>query len=207
MSEQRTPEWYEMRRGRFTASGIHKLLGVKGLGATGESYAFEKAVEIVFGLEDEDEKLISWDMKRGIELEPFAFAKFKELMSYDFVDVQECVFFPYGDDAGASPDGLVGSDAILEIKCPNRIKFFRIVADGLKAVDSNYISQMQMQMLCTNSERTHFLNYGIFEGNECWHTILVERNEEMQELIKSRIKEAVKLRDGFVEYLIKNKQF
>lgn len=205
MSQQRTPEWYEMRRGRFTASDIYKLLGVKGLGLTGETLAFEKAVEIVYGIEEEG--FVSYEMQRGIELEPMAFSKFQDIMSYDFIDVNECVFFPYGENAGASPDGLVGNDAILEIKCPNRNKFFRIIADGVKAIDQNYIYQMQMQMLCTNSVKAYFFNYGVFSGKEYWHTLVIQRDEKVQELIKSRIKEATKIRDEFVEYLIKNQQF
>ena len=36
--EQRSDEWYEIRRGKFTASEIHKLMGVKGLGKTGLTY-------------------------------------------------------------------------------------------------------------------------------------------------------------------------
>jgi len=81
---QRSKEWYETRRGRFTASEIHKLMGIKGMGATGETYCFEKAVEIAFGI-DEDDDFTSYDMKRGIELEPKAFAKFKEMVNTRFM--------------------------------------------------------------------------------------------------------------------------
>lgn len=205
MLSQRSPEWHEMRRGRFTASDIYKLLGKQKLGLTGEGLAFEKAVEIVFGVEEDTFE--SYDMRRGIELEPFAFRKFQELKYLDFVDVQECLFFPYGNEAGASPDGLVGKDETLEIKCPKRNQFFNIVANGMDAVDKNYIPQMQMQMLCTNSVRCHFFNYGLFDGKEYWHTLIVERDEEMIELIKSRISEAVIIRDKYVKQLINNKQF
>jgi len=163
--EQRSKEWFNMRLGRFTASQVDSLLGIKGLGLTGESYIFEKAVEIVFGA-DEEESFVSFDMQRGTELEPIAFAKFKELKALDFIDVQETYFFPFGEHAGASPDGLVGKDAILEIKCPRPNKFFKLVKDN--QIDKQYISQMQMQMLCTNSKKAHFFNYIIFNGIEMW---------------------------------------
>jgi exodeoxyribonuclease (lambda-induced) len=203
---QRSSDWFDARKGRFTASDIHKLLGVRGLGQTGESYIFEKAVEEVFGLDEED-NFVSNDMQRGITLEPLAFRKFKELKEFDFLDVQETTFFSFGSHAGASPDGLVGNDAILEIKCPRPTKFFNLVAKGIDAIDKEYIAQMQMQMLCTNSKKAYFFNYIIFNGKEMWHEIEVERDEKMIELIKNRIDEAIKIKQDFVQYLITNKQF
>lgn len=203
---QRSSDWFDARKGRFTASDIHKLLGVRGLGQTGESYIFEKAVEEVFGLDEED-TFVSNDMQRGITLEPLAFRKFKELKEFDFLDVQETTFFSFGSHAGASPDGLVGNDAILEIKCPRPNKFFNLVAKGIDAIDKEYIAQMQMQMLCTNSVKAYFFNYIIFNGKEMWHEIEIERDEKMIELIKERIEQAIKIKQDFVEYLITNKQF
>jgi putative phage-type endonuclease len=206
MNQQRSKEWFDERKGRFTASRISELLGVKGLGLTGENYAFEKAVELVYGV-DEEESFVSFDMQRGINLEPLAFRKFKEIKELDFIEVKESYFFPYTDDAGASPDGIVGEDAILEIKCPRPNKFFKLVAKGIDAIDSGYIDQMQMQMLCSNSVQCHFFNYIIFNGIEMWHEIIVPRNEKRIELIKERITEASKLRSEYVQYLTENKQF
>lgn len=204
--EQRSKEWYNLRLGKFTASEIHKLLGVKGLGLTGEGYIFEKACELVFGI-DEEENFTSFDMQRGINLEPMAFRKFKELKELDFIDVKESYFFPYGEDAGASPDGVVGNDAILEIKCPRSSKFFKYLKYGADEIDNVYMAQMQFQMLCSNSVRAHFFNYIIFKGQEMWHEIIVERDEKIIDLIKERLVLAIKLRNEFVEYLTNNKQF
>jgi len=203
---QRSNDWFEARKGRFTASNIHKLLGVRGLGQTGESYIFEKATEEVFGLDEED-NFTSYDMQRGVELEPLAFRKFKEIKELDFHDVKETTFFTYGKHAGASPDGLVNDNAILEIKCPRPMKFFNLVAKGIDAIDKEYIAQMQMQMLCTNSEKAYFFNYIIFNGVEMWHEIEVNRDEKMIDLIKERIEESIKIKNEFIEYLIANKQF
>jgi putative phage-type endonuclease len=203
---QRSNDWFDARKGRFTASEIHKLLGVRGLGQTGESYIFEKATEEVFGL-DEDDNFTSFDMQRGVTLEPLAFRKFKEIKEFDFIEVQETSFFPYGSDAGASPDGLVGNNAILEIKCPRPTKFFNLVAKGYDAIDKEYIAQMQMQMMCTNSEKAYFFNYIIFNGVEMWHEIEVNRDEKMIDLIKERIDQAIKIKNEHKEYLITNKQF
>jgi len=197
---QRTNEWFNQRLGRFTASNISDLLGVKGLGLTGESLCLKKASELIFG-RDEDEDFESYDMKRGNELEPFAFRCFSELKSLDFINTEQAYFFPYQENGGASPDGMVGNDAILEIKCPRPDKFFKICAKGIDAVDKNYIDQMQMQMLCTNSVRCHFFNFIIFNGVEMHDEIIVERDENRINFIKERIVEASILRDSFVEIL------
>ena len=201
--EQRTDEWFEQRAGRFTASRISELLGVKGFGLTGEGYIFEKAIELVVG-RDEDETFESFDMRRGNELEPLAFDMFKEKMSLDFIDVEKASFFPYEDYAGASPDGLVGESDILEIKCPRPKKFFNLVANGIKAIDKDYVDQMQIQMLCTNSVGCYFVNYIIYNGKPMMHVIYVERNEDRIDLIKSRLKEAVELRDFYARGIAEN---
>lgn len=203
---QRSNEWFEARKGRFTASDIHKLLGVRGLGQTGKSYIFEKAVEEVFGL-DEEEEFTSKDIQRGVTLEPLAFRKFQELKEFDFINVQEATFFPYGLHAGASPDGLVGDSAILEIKCPRPNKFFNLVVKGVNYIDKEYIAQMQMQMLCTNSEKAYFFNYIIFNGIEMWHEIEVNRDEAQIELIKQRIEDAILLKNKYIAELKESKQF
>ena len=41
-----TKEWFDQRLGKFTSSRIHELMGIKGLGKTGESYAFEISVSV-----------------------------------------------------------------------------------------------------------------------------------------------------------------
>jgi len=202
--EQRTEDWFTQRLGRFTASRISELLGVKGLGLTGENYAFEKACEIVFG-RDNEEGFESFDMRRGTELEPMAFEEFKRLPEVEFKEVKNATFVIYGNNAGASPDGLVGLNELVEIKCPRAQKFFKIVQSG--EFDKKYNDQMQMQMLCTEAERTHFFNYIIFNGKPMFHNIIVERDEERINLIKERIEKATEIRDKFVQELIKNKQF
>ena len=206
MNKQRSKEWFDSRLGRFTASNISDLLGARGLGKTGGTLAFEKSCELVYGT-DEEESYTSKDMQRGIDLEPIAFRKFKELKTLEFLEVKEAYFMPYGENAGASPDGLVSNDAVLEIKCPRSTKFFKLVALGEKEIDSNYYDQMQMQMLCSNSEKAYFFNYIIFNGKEMWHEIIINRDEKRIDLIKERIIEAVQIRNEFVEYLTKNQQF
>jgi len=207
--QQRSKEWFAMRKGRVTGSTVSRILGKEGLKATIgaiENYAEEKAIEIVYGLDEED-TFESADMKRGTELEPLAFRKFSELMILKFVTVKECTFFPFGKDAGASPDGIVSDDECLEIKCPRPKKFFNLVRVGIPAIDSEYMAQMQFEMLCSNSKRCHFFNYIIYNGKEMWHHLIIERDEVFIDFIKTRVKEVVSLRDRFVKEMFAKQQF
>lgn len=205
---QRTDEWYQSRLGRFTASDIYRLLGKETLKTTKQSidtFAFEKAVETVFGKDEEN--IISFDMQRGIDLEPIAFERFKELKSYDFLDVKEVGFIKYKKHAGSSPDGLVSDNSNLEIKCPRRNKFFKIVANGVSEIDFKYIAQMQMQMLSLNSHQTHFFNFYIEKGIEYWHELIINRDEEMINLIDKRIEIATEIKLDYIEKIKQNQQW
>lgn len=207
--EQRSEEWFKQRLGRFTASTVHKLMGVQGLGDTGLTLAFEKACEIVFG-RDESWNVTDWNMRRGIELEPVAFELFKSLMARKFITVTETSFFPSGSDSGSSPDGLVdgkGIRDICEIKCPQPNKFFKLVAGGIKAIEKSHIDQMQKQMHDTNSANCYYFNYLEFDGIPMHHTIVVPADKSRQELIEQRIKDAVVERDKYVKALKQNIQF
>ena len=203
MLEQRSNEWFDIRLGRFTASEIHKLMGVQGLGETGKTYAIEKAIEVISG-KNEDE-IISQDLKRGIELESLAFNKFKEIKFYEFLNVENTSFFEFGEHSGASPDGLVSNNSTLEIKCPRDLKFFKIVADG--KIDNTYIWQMQHQMLCAEKEQTYFFNYILNKGKEYWHEIIVPRDENKIDLIKKRLEEAIEIKLNYIEKITANKQW
>jgi len=201
--EQRTAEWHNARLGKFTASEIHKLMGVKGLGETGKNYAFEKAIEQLYGLIDEN--FVSFDMQRGIDLEPLAFNKFSNLKDLEFIQVVPAGFLNLTDYSGASPDGIVGYNDVLEIKCPKSSTFFKLVADG--EIDKKYFYQMQHQMMCTGGNKAYFFNYLVHEGVEYWHEIIVPKCEKTCDLILDRILEAAEIKQEYIEKINNNKQF
>lgn len=212
--EQRSKEWFEARRGRFTASQVYRLLGkinkdgtlAKMTQQSIDTFAFEMAVETIYGCEPEEEFLPK-DMQRGIDLEPRAFELFQTIKEKEFIEVNDCSFFKYSDNGGASPDGLVGDTAILEIKCPKRNKFFKYVANGSKEIDLQYMAQMQKQMLATDRGSGFFFNYYIEDGKEFHHTIEVQRDDEMIDLIKERLEVAEEIKQAYIYSLKKNKQF
>ena len=200
---QRIESWKQQRYGKFTASEIVKILGVRGLGETGKNYAIEKAIEALYG--EFEENYISYDMQNGIDTEPLAFAKFKELKSLEFLEVTNCGFFDNCEHSGASPDGLVSDDAILEIKCPKSSTFFKLVATN--EIDTKYYAQMQMQMMSTNRNKAYFFNYLIHEGTEYHHEIIVERDEVMIEKIKERLQEVIEIKTEYINKIKLNKQW
>lgn len=202
-SEQRSEDWKKERYGKFSASEIYKILGVRGLGETGKTYAIEKAIEELYG--EMEENFVSFDMQRGIETEPLAFDKFKEIKGLEFLEVENCSFFKYGEHSGASPDGLVSDNSVLEIKCPKSTTFFELVATN--EIDKKYFAQMQHQMLCSNREKAYFFNYLIHDGTEYYHTIEVDRCEKTIELIKERLDEVIKIKLEYINLINKNKQW
>lgn len=198
MYEQRSSEWFEQRRGKFTSSCIPDLMGIKGIGKTGESLAFKKACEIVMGL-DQDDDYVSFDMQRGIDLEPLAFENFKESAKVDFLNVENCGFFELNKNEGGTPDGVVNQILPLEIKCPKRDKYLRFIIDEVLETDHYY--QIQHQMRVLGSGWAYYYNFIIHNGKPMGHTIIVQRNQELINLMGLRINEAIEIRDGFVNML------
>lgn len=200
---QRTKEWDNDRKFRFTGSRISELLGIKGIGKTGESYIFEVVYKSLF--EDLEENFESYDMTIGKEREPLAFNKLSEILGERFISIEKCGFFKWGKYGGASPDGITSDDAIIEIKCPKAKTFFNVVLNNY--VDPSYYDQMQKEMLSANKKKAYYFNYFVdLNGKEYWHLIEIERDEKRIEFIKSRIEEASVIAEEYKQKLINNLQ-
>lgn len=195
-----TQEHKQQRAGRATSSEFHKLMGEKGLGETGNTYALEKAIEIVFGI-DEEESYESYDMALGTEREPIAFDFFKQKIELEFGTVELCDFVELGLDQGGTPDGIVNGKFPLETKCPKPENYFKILRYGLDKVEKNWIIQINHQMLLLGVNKGYFNPFTIYNGVPYHHFYVVERNEAMIEKMKLRLNEWVKIRDEHVRIL------
>ena len=153
--KQGTVEWLELRLGKFTGSDA-KVLNSKGLGF--ESLCFEKAGEIITG-KIQEEGFISADMLRGRELEPVARAMY-ELQTGS--RVTEVGFIQTGEFSGFSPDGLVGDDGMIEIKCPGDRVFIEYAYRFIEKINPSHMAQMQWAML--DSGRS-WVDYVIYNPN------------------------------------------
>jgi len=146
-SLQRTPEWYEARTGRVTASPIHKVYKKLKSGAYSserETYFFQVLAERLTGVPAAGFK--SSAMQRGIDKEAEAREAYQRKTN---LPVTEAPFVrhPTIEGAGASPDGFVGDEGLIEIKVPNSATAAKVLLNDY--LDPDYEAQMQWQMACT----------------------------------------------------------
>lgn len=205
---QRTEAWFDLKAGRVSGSRVSTILGTETHQRTKnaiDSLALKLAIEHVYGY-DKDDDFVSFDMQRGITLEPFAFRCFQERMIDKLIDTLEVGFVVRDDHSGASSDGICTNNWNLEIKSPNRINYFKLVANGLDALDPGYYDQMQMQMLCNETEGSYFANYYQEKTREFLHVLEVPRDDVRIKLIEERIEWVAELKKEYVSKLIKNGQ-
>ncbi len=144
--DQRTDEWFAARVGKATASKIADIMAKTktGYSASRANYAAQLITERLTGKPTEgySNAAMAW----GTETEPQARAAYAWLTDNN---VEECGFFDHPRIAmsGASPDGLIGAEGLLEIKCPNSATHIATLRGD--SIDGKYIKQMQWQMACT----------------------------------------------------------
>jgi len=153
--EQRTPEWFAKRLGLVTASRIADVMAkVKtGTAASRSGYMTQLVTERLTGQPTEGYQ--SAAMEWGIEQEGAARAAY-EARTGVLVDEVDFVRHPILE-AGASPDGLVGEDGCIEIKCPNTSTMLEYIED--RSVPRKYLLQIQWQLACTGRNWCDFVAY------------------------------------------------
>jgi len=175
---QGSEDWFEMRRGKVTASHA-QAIGNNGKGL--DNYILEVASEMFSSAEKED-----WgnkDTKRGNELEPLARSMYE--LQND-VEVEQIGFCELNDFVGCSPDGIVG-DGMIEIKCPDDKTYFNLLMN--EKIDSSYIWQCQMNMLILEKKWCDLIFYNPnFEKS--MKIFRLEPDEKMQEALKEGFKKA-----------------
>lgn len=156
MIEQRTDAWFQARLGRVTASKVADVLAKtqSGYAASRANYMAQLVCERLTG--QKSEGFTNAALQHGIDTEPLARAAYEALKD---VLVDEVGFVPHPSIkmAGASPDGLVGDDGLLEIKCPNTATHIETLLS--QTVPGKYNTQMQFQMACTDREWCDFVSF------------------------------------------------
>jgi putative phage-type endonuclease len=152
---QGTDEWFKARLGKVTASKVSDIMTKtkSGYGASRKNYMGQLLCERLTG--KREESYTNAAMMRGTELEPKARAFYEVSNS----DVIECglIDHPAIKMFAASPDGLVGDEGLIEIKCPNTMTHVDFLLS--KKPDSKYITQMQVQMACTGRKWCDFVSF------------------------------------------------
>ena len=153
---QGTPEWHALRLGKVTASRVADVIAKtkSGPSASRAKYAGELIAERLTGTTGE--RFTNAAMACGTEQEP---AARKTYEFYRDTDVEQVAFVlhPTIGDSGASPDGLVDVDGLVEIKCPETHTHIETLLG--QAVPAKYITQMQWQMACTGRAWCDFVSY------------------------------------------------
>jgi len=156
MIEQGTDEWFAARIGKVTASRVADVIAKTktGYSSSRDNYMAQLICERLTN--QKADGFTNAAMQWGTETEPLARISYEVAQN---VLVDEVGFVPHPKIlmAGASPDGLVGDNGLLEIKCPNTATHIETLLSQI--VPGKYNTQMQFQMACTDREWCDFVSF------------------------------------------------
>ena len=156
MIVQGTPEWHQARLGKVTASKVADVIAKtkSGYAATRANYMAQLICERLTGNPTEGftNAAMQWGTdQEGPAREAYEFSKGVWVTQVGFID------HPTISMAGASPDGLIGTDGMIEIKCPNTATHLETLLS--RKVPSKYQTQMAWQLACTGRQWCDFVSY------------------------------------------------
>jgi len=185
--EQGSAEWHAMRLGRVTASRVADVITKTktGWGAGRANYMAQLVAERLTGTVADS--FSNAAMQWGTETEPQA------RLAYEFrtdAVVEQVAFVPHPtiEMSGASPDGLVGTDGLVEIKCPNTATHIETLRTG--KISEKYITQMEWQMACTGRKWCDFVSFDPrMPENMALYIRRVERDEDSAAYLEKHVTE------------------
>jgi len=153
---QGSEAWFAQRIGKATASRISDIVAKtkSGYSTSRANYMAQLVVERMTN--QVAESFTNAAMEWGTTNEPFARAAY-EAKTGVLVDEVGAIDHPTIPMSAASPDGLVGDDTCLEIKCPGTSQHISTLLG--EEVAKKYYDQMQWQMACTGRKYTDFVSY------------------------------------------------
>jgi len=156
IAAQRTDEWFAVRLGKVTASRMADVLskGKSGESASRRNYRIELVAQRLTN--QPSEPFTNAAMEWGAATEPLARVAYELKHNRDVIDIA-FVEHPTIEWFGCSPDGLVGENGLIEIKCPNTTTHLDWMEDG--KAPSKHIPQMMAQMACTGRQWCDFVSY------------------------------------------------
>jgi len=194
--DQGSEEWLKLRLGVATASNFDKIITPTGKESTQfEKYALELATQTLVSEPDSSYK--NEAMQRGNALEPLARQLYQE-NTLNFVE-EITMFKSDRGDFGYSPDGLIGEDGLLEIKCPLATTHLKYLIDN--KLPSEYIPQVQGGLLVSGRKWCDFVSYHPNFKERNMLIIRVERDEDFISKLKEGIDKTIKLRDQILAKL------
>lgn len=151
---QRSEDWHADRCGKVTASRVKDVDAKPKTGKALNALGLTILTERLTGVQEETPttKAMQW----GIDQEPYAITAY-ENETGNFVISTGLIDHPSIGNCGASPDGLVGKDGQIEVKCPTPSVHLNTLL--LQEVPSEYIPQITLQLACTRREWCDFVSY------------------------------------------------
>jgi len=198
MIEQGTPEWFAQRLGKVTASRVADIIAKTKTGAAASrgNYMAQLVAERLTGQPAESFK--SAAMQFGTDTEPMARMAYETQIGM-LVDEVAMIPHPTIEMSGASPDGLVGHEGLVEIKCPNTSTHIETLLD--EKVPSKYVTQMMWQMACTGRSWCDFVSFDPRMPEDM--QLFIKRVPRDNEMIASLEAEVVKFLGELDELLAK----
>jgi putative phage-type endonuclease len=177
---QGTPEWLQARLGCATASKANDFCAAETTAAY-QNYLWQLVAERETG--QREDGYTNADMQRGTEMEPVARAAY-EAHTGTFVTQTGFWLHPTIPYFGASPDGLVGEDGLIEIKCPRTSTHLRYRSDN--KVPTTYKKQMICQLLCTGRKWVDFISFDnrVRDSKQLFIVRFEPKQAEMDELLE-----------------------
>ena len=164
--EQRSDEWFQLRLGKVTASHFSTA---RSNGSGRKTYMMKLLAERMTGIPHENYSA-KW-MDEGSELEPEAREYYEKVKG---VEVEQIGFVDIGD-VGASPDGFVGDEGMIEIKCPFPSTHLGYILKG--TFPSEHKAQVQGQLWVCGRKWVDFISYDPRVSNRPMFVIRVNRDE------------------------------
>ena len=180
--EQGSEEWLTQRRGMVTASVVGQLITASTVkpahNDTSRGLTATLTAERITGTTEP-----SWmndDMMRGVMHEPVARDRYADHTGVKVRQVGFLVRDDWGFQIGASPDGLIGDDGGLEIKCPRAKTHIQTIAND--EMPRHYMAQVQACLLVSGRDWWDFVSFcaGLplwtkrIEADPKWHAAIVE---------------------------------
>ena len=198
---QGSEAWHQARLGKVTASRVADVIAKtkSGPAASRKNYLAELVAERLTG--QPTESFMNAAMKWGIDTEPQARA------AYEFfrdATVEEVGFVEHATIAmtGASPDGLVGDNGMVEIKCPNTATHIDTLLT--ETIPGKYLTQMQWQMACADRAWCDFVSFDPrMPADLQLYVKRVERDDHMIKALGEAVTEFLAELDGKVAALQK----
>ena len=153
---QGSEAWKQIRLGKVTASRVADVVArtKSGWGASRANYEAQLLCERLTG--DIPDSYTNAAMQWGTEKEPDARSAY-EFRTDKTVELVGFVEHPTIAMSGASPDGLVGADGLLEIKCPQSATHIETLLG--RSVPGKYITQIQWQLACTGRQWCDYVSF------------------------------------------------